>query len=459
MTAANHLIPATAESRAISAGRFGAAFGPRFYLLLLLGLIWIGPAWADHRFIAAMFAWDLLAMAIWAVDLMRLPKPAEITLRRVWSSPLALATPAFLKLELENHGRRAVIATVVDDSPGVIRADLSELSLTVAAGAAGTASYAIEPSERGDAKFGRAGIRYQSTLGVAERWATADIRQTVRVYPNFDEARRQKLFLIRSRQIELEKRLKRQRGQGREFECLREYRAGDEWRDVCWTATARRGTLVTKVFQTERSQTVWLLVDAGRLLRARVAQFSKLDYAVNAALSLVQVAFYSGDRVGLLAYGRRPQQRLGAGRGALHLRSIIESLAQVHGEPYEADHMRAADAFLGSQQRRSLVVWITDLAETASTPEVIEAAALLARRHLVLLVVIAQPELRQAAAQKPTNQNEMYRYAAALEVVHRRDLFLRQVRQLGVLTLEAEAGRLSTSLINRYLEVKERNLL
>jgi uncharacterized protein (DUF58 family) len=105
------------------------------------------------------------------------------------------------------------------------------------------------------------------------------------------------------------------------------------------------------------------------------------------------------------------------------------------------------------------VVWITDLAETASTPEVIEAAALLARRHLVLLVVIAQPELRQAAAQKPTNPNEMYRYAAALEVVHRRDLFLRQVRQLGVLTLEAEAGRLSTSLINRYLEVKERNLL
>jgi uncharacterized protein (DUF58 family) len=341
----------------------------------------------------------------------------------------------------------------------VIRADLPELSLTVAAGATSAASYAIEPSERGDAKFGCAGLRYQSTLGVAERWATADIQQTVRVYPNLEEARRQKIFLIRSRQIELEKRLKRQRGQGREFECLREYRAGDEWRDVCWTATARRGTLVTKVFQTERSQTVWLLVDAGRLLRARVAQFSKLDYAVNAALSLVQVAFYSGDRVGLLAYGRRPQQRLGAGRGALHLRSIIESLAQVHGEPYEADHMRAADAFLGSQQRRSLVVWITDLAETASTPEVIEAAALLARRHLVLLVVIAQPELRQAAAEKPKNLSEMYRYAAALEVVHRRDLFLRQVRQLGVLTLEAEAGRLSTSLINRYLEVKERNLL
>jgi uncharacterized protein (DUF58 family) len=459
VSAANHLVPATVESRAIPGRRFSAAFGPRFYLLLLLGLVWIGPAWANHRFITAMFGWDFLALVIWAFDLMRLPQPADLTLRRVWTSPVALATPASLSLELENHGGRAVIATIVDDVPGVIRADLPELSLTVRAGETGTTSYAIEPSERGDAKFGRAGIRYQSTLGVAERWAAADIQQTVRVYPNLEEARRQKIFLIRSRQIELEKPLKRQRGQGREFECLRDYRAGDEWRDVCWTATARRGTLVTKVFQTERSQTVWILVDAGRLLRARVAQFSKLDYAVNAALSLAQVAFYSGDRVGMLAYGRRPQQRVGAGRGGLHLRSIIESLAQVHGEPYEADHMRAADTLMGSQQRRSLVVWITDLAETASTPEVIEAAALLARRHLVLLVVIAQPELRQAATAKPANLSEMYRYAAALEVVQRREIFLRQVRQLGVLTLEAEAGKLSMSVINRYLEVKERNLL
>ncbi len=233
MSAANHLIPATAESPGIPAGRFGAAFGPRFYLLLLLGLVWIGPAWADHRFIGAMFGWDLFALAIWAFDLVRLPKPAEITLRRVWNSPLALATTASVQLELENRGRRAVIATIVDDAPGVIRADLPERSFPVAAGATTTTSYRIEPSERGDANFGRAGIRYQSTLGVAERWATADIQQTVRVYPNVEEARRQKIFLIRSRQIEIEKRLKRQRGQGREFECLRDYRAGDEWRDVC----------------------------------------------------------------------------------------------------------------------------------------------------------------------------------------------------------------------------------
>jgi len=119
------------------------------------------------------------------------------------------------------------------------------------------------------------------------------------------------------------------------------------------------GKLITKVHQVERSQTLWLVLDAGRLLRARANGLTKLDYAVNAALSLAQVAFYSGDRVALLAYGRKPQQRLGPGRGVPHLRALIESLAQVRAESFEADHLLAAEVLLSSQSRRSLIVWLT----------------------------------------------------------------------------------------------------
>jgi len=113
---------------------------------------------------------------------------------------------------------------------------------------------------------------------IAERWATAELSQTVRVYPNFEESRRAMLYLIRSRQVQLEKRLKRHRGFGREFESLREFREGDEYRDICWTATARRAHLVTKVHQVERKpDSVDRPSDTGRLLRARVAGPSKLE--------------------------------------------------------------------------------------------------------------------------------------------------------------------------------------
>jgi len=263
----------------------------------------------------------------------------------------------------------------------------------------------------------------------------------------------------------MERRRLRVRGLGREFESLREYRSGDEFRNISWTATARRSKLITRVFQVERSQTVWIVLDAGRLLREQIVsggaalRLSKLDYAVDAALALAQVAMHSGDRVGLLAYGRGIQQNCNSGRGALHLRSIVESLALVYPEPYEADHGRAAHALLSEQHRRSLIVWITDLAETAGTPDVVEYALQMTRRHLVLFVAVGQPDLNACAARRPESEEEMFRYIAAIEIVQRRELLLRRLRQQGVLAMELLPGALTAELLNRYLDIKDRSLI
>jgi uncharacterized protein (DUF58 family) len=352
-----------------------------------------------------------------------------------------------------------VHAHLVDDAPQQFRPEPPDVDVFAAAGKEGIVEYPILPKERGDARFGKVYVRCQSVLRIAERWSTADLTQKVRVYPNLEQAKQAALFLIRSRQTQMERRLKRQRGRGREFETLREFRAGDEYRDICWTATARRGHPVTKIYQVERSQTVWIVLDAGRLLRARVDGPSKLDYAVNAGLSLAHVALLSGDTVGLLAYGRRIQQRMPPGRGAVHLRMLVESLSLVHSEWSEADHLRATDTFLTSQKRRSLVVWLTDLAETPATPDVIEGVMQIASRHLVLFGVISQPELNALGRKSPENVVEMYEHAAAIEMIHRRELLLRRLRQQGVMALEIPPGGLETEIVNRYLEIKERSLL
>jgi uncharacterized protein (DUF58 family) len=322
-----------------------------------------------------------------------------------------------------------------------------------------TATYRICPVRRGDVKLGDCYVRYQSVLRIAERWVRASIRQTVRIYPNLEDAKRHSISLLRSRQIDVEKRRTRMRGIGREFETLREYRQGDEYRDICWTAAARRGKLVTRVYQIERSQTIWIVIDSGRLMRARVGGLSKLDHAVNSALILAQVGMYSGDRVGLVAYGRGIRQQLPASKGSAHLRHFIEQLALVHEEVSEADHLFMAGRLLRDQKRRSLIVWLTDLAETAMTPEVIEAAAMMMPKHLVLFVVIGQPDLGELAAKRPRSETEMYEVAAAQEMVHRRELLLARLRERGALALEVNSGGISTALVNSYLQIKERNQL
>ena len=458
------LIPQEAIARGRPLGRLSFGFGPRFFVALVLGLVWLVPAWWFSRFIYAMLLWDLLFFAVWTWDLLRLPAPDQLEMRRVWSLRPTLAVPSYVKIAVRNFGRVSVHARVVDETPAALQLTPAEVELDVPAGASAESQYPILPSQRGDANLNRIFVRYQSALRIAERWAVANAPQTVTVFPNLDEAKQHTLYLIRSRQVELEKRRRRQRGQGREFDSLREYREGDELRDISWTATARRNHLVTRVFQIERSQAVWIVLDAGRLLRAKVAEpgriaISKLDYAANAALSLAQIAMHCGDRVGLLAYGRNIQQNLNAARGPHQMRAIVEALAHIRGEAGEADHGRAVHTLLSEQKRRSLIVWITDFAETATTPEVLEFAMHMANRHLIVFAAMGQPDLNALAAATPETTEDMYRHVAALEIADRRNALLGALRQRGVLVLELMPGMLASSLVNQYMDVKERGLL
>jgi uncharacterized protein (DUF58 family) len=453
------MVPRTVVNASRRYGRWGVAFGPRFFLLLLMGVLWLTLAFFELRWAYAMLVWDCAALLAWGVDLLRLPAPSQLKVQRSWHGPPALSVRSEVEIALVNESRIALHAVALDAVPIQLRSAPPELELSVAGGGEASRTYAIRPSQRGAVTLGDVYVRYQSIFRIAERWVRVPLEQRVQIYPNLEEAKNQSIFLVRSRQIEMEKRHTRMRGIGREFESLREYREGDEYRDICWTAAARRGKLVTRNYQVERSQTVWIGFDSGRLMRARIRDLTKLDYAVNAALSLAQVALYSGDRVGLLAYGRKLQQRVPAARGGAHLRQMIEQLSTIHEETSEADHLRTAGLLLTDQKRRSLVVWLTDLAETAMTPEVVEAASLMMPRHLVLFVVIGQPDLSELAAQRPANKEQMYKISAAQEMIHRRELLLARLRERGALALEASSASLAPMLVNSYLQVKARNQL
>jgi len=171
------------------------------------------------------------------------------------------------------------------------------------------------------------------------------------------------------------------------------------------------------------------------------------------------VALGSGDRVGLLAYGRSVRHRVPPYRGAAHLRKLIEQLALVREETAESDHLQAVSLLLSTQVRRSLVVWITDLAETSMTPEVIEAAGQVLSRHVMVFLVIGQPDLGELAAREPESVSEMYLTAAAQEVVHRREALLARLRGHGAIAIEVNSGGVAAAAVNSYLEVKERNLI
>ena len=451
--------------------RWGFGLTSRAILLLLAGFVWLVPGFWDWRLALAMPAWDALVMIFALCDGLRLPAPAQLTASRSWSNAPALNSETEIELTIEHRGRIIIDCRLVDDLPPALVTEPQTLRLIAFPGIPARLRYRVEPKERGDWQTGWLYVRYRSGLGLAERWARSPLTQTVRVYPALRTGEEQQIFLARSRQIDLQLRRAQQRGLGRDFESLREYREGDDLRDICWTATARRGGPITRQYQTERSQPVWIVLDCGRLMRARVAMAqtskefgpahssSKLDYACTTAVSLAQLALYSGDRVGLLAYGQGIQQRLLPGRGSAHLRQIIESLALVRAEGSEADHLRATATLNRLQPRRSLILWVTDLAETAMRPEVIDGALQLLRRHVLLFVAMAQPEVKLIADARPKNVEQMFRAAAAQEMAGRRELLLARLHEQGALTLDLNPEALTSTVLNQYLTVKERAMV
>ena len=462
------LHPEPISAACVPRGRLAFGLTPRAIWLFAAGLLLALPGFFHASWGLGMIEWDALVLLAAILDGLRLPAAQQITIERSWSNAPALDSETEIQLAVE-HGREITLeCCLLDDLPDALVAAPATRNLRVFPRVCATLRYKIKPRERGDVRAGAVYIRYASAFGLVERWAVAPLEQPVRVYPALRQGEDQEIFLARGRQIDLQLRRTRERGLGRDFESLREYLEGDDLRDVCWTATARRGQLITRRYQTERSQAVWIVLDAGRLLRGRILDnagneerrgHSKLDYACSTAVALAQLALFSGDRVGLLVYGQHVQQRVLPGRGHAHLRQIVEALAQVRAESSEADHLRATAALNRWQPRRALVLWITDLAETAMRPEVIDGAMQLLHRHVLLFVAMAQPDVAAIANARPRNVEEMFRASAAQELTTRRELLLARLRDQGALTLDLDPAQLTSAVLNQYLKVKERAMV
>jgi uncharacterized protein (DUF58 family) len=490
------LIPQSASGQAKPMSKAGRVLGfgltPLALGLFAVGLLMAVPAFFHVRQIGFMLGWDGFVLLLVAIDAVRLPSPERFFVTRTFidSPQLGRATGVELAVRMEGDG--VIDLRMMDDLNGSLVATPAEQRVEVFPREEVLSRSTIYPRERGDFGLGRVYLRYRGTLRLVERWAAAlpvgekDLPQRVRVFPAHEDSRENtQFYLLRARQIEMQKRKLRLRGVGREFDSMRDYQPGDELRKISWTATARRGKLVTRQFTVERSQQVWMMLDAGRLSRtafelrrgtelAQAEKFAEteaereaahqltvtqLDQATTAATMLAQVIQGSGDKFAMMAYGRDVQQLLPPGAGAAHVRLLIDLLSQTRSEGAEADHLNAVARLKTAQRRRGLIVWITELIDSVGKPELVVAAAELVRRHLVVLVLLKHPELEELAAREPKTKDEMFHSAAAQEMLERRRETIAQLERQGVLIVETTAAEVGINAVSKYLEVKAEGLL
>lgn len=397
----------------------------------------------------AALALLVVAAAVDGWLIWRRPKPTvSRTVDR--SVPLGVSTDVELDVEFgDNHGGRI---EVFDGVPAALGAADPSVHADIEPGNRLRVSYAIEPYQRGVHRFEPTYVREPGPLGLVARQIRVGDAEEVRVVPNFRAVSRYALMAVADKTSQIGVRELRRRGEGMEFDCLRDYREGDQLRQIDWKATARHNRVIARQYEDERNQQIVLAFDCGRRMRARDGELSHFDHALNAGLLLSYVALEQGDSVSVGTFGGVdrwvPDQR---GPGAVE--SIVDRTFDLEATMEPSDFSTAARRLAQRQKRRALIIFLTNLYD-ADPDELQQALALLSERHLVMVASLREDAVDELA------QIDIDEFDDALQVgathhfrEHRRRLHA-QLGEAGGLLLDTTPSNLSVDLVNRYLQIK-----
>ncbi|TMG61576.1 MAG: DUF58 domain-containing protein [Chloroflexi bacterium] len=437
----------------------GLAPQPRLIWAVAIGagLIALAVASPVVGFVAVIYHIGLVTIA--TRDLALLPGRSGYSVRRTLPDPFSLGEPEEVTVVIQNHSAAGLMAKVSDHAPADLRPEPREVSGRFDPGGVLKVTYRTNSPRRGTYKFGPVDLQVWRDEGWWRRQVRLPEQREVAVFPNIVAIKRIQLSLRRGLRAMVGMRRAKPPGASTAFAGLRDYVRGDDVRRVSWTATARRDRPVVIEVEAERGQQVIIAIDCGRLMTAPAGDLDKLDHAVNAALMLAWVAQAYGDRVGLLTFDDRVTSFIKPERGTTQLRRITEALYAVQPEYVEPDFGHAMTHLALRVGRRSMVVLLTDVQDPEASRELVAHALRLAARHLVLVVAMSDPAALSARDDPIDTTDRAYEWAAAEEFVASRRESFELLRRGGVLGLDVVAGRLSPSLVERYLELKERALL
>ncbi len=436
-------------------------FSRRFYILLALGLAPLSLSWNLPVLRWGVFAFDMALLAAALIDYFASRKlPEDFRLSREFEKRFAIGDPAKVSIRIDNATANSYRLQIKDEYPSEMKLDESrQADFNVEAQSTAEFYYHLTPPKRGAYKFGRVAVRFLSRLGLV--WCQTELGQphTVKVYPNMRRAREMELKALGARSFLAIQRKAVRRGEGREFESMRDYVRGDELRHISWTATARRSKLTTRQYQIERDQTVVIALDGGRLMTGRIDDETKFDTAIHASLALMSACAKAGDNCGLAVFGRRVKKYLPPKRGVEHIDAVLETIHDLEPELIEPSYARAFQFIASNLKKRAFVVILTDLVDKESSKELINSLRLLRPRHLPLVVTIGDRDLNAAVTKIPSGIKDVFEQSAAEEIIHQREQALRLVESLGGLALDVTTQTLGPKLLESYLRVKERGLL
>ncbi|MFC7930422.1 DUF58 domain-containing protein [Streptomyces cinereoruber] len=426
----------------------------RTALLAALGSLPVGilaPSWTGMLAVNAPLSLAILCDYALAAPV------RTLQFTRSGDTSVRLGDAVDVHLTVTNPSRRRLRAQLRDAWPPSswlpgTEQSASRQRLTVPAGERRRLTTTLRPTRRGDRRAERITVRSYGPLGLATRQGNHEVPWSVRVLPPFTSRKHLPSRLARLRELDGRTSVLT-RGEGTEFDSLREYVPGDDTRSIDWRATARQTAVAVRTWRPERDRHVLIVLDTGRTSAGRVGDVPRLDASMDAALLLTALASRAGDRVDLLAYDRRLRAQVQGRSAGDVLPAVVDALAPLEPELVETDARGLAATALSRAPRRSLIVLLTSLDAAPIEEGLLPVLPQLTQRHTLLVASVADPHIARMAANRGTLEG-VYEAAAATQTQSQRARTSDQLRRHGVTVVDATPDNLAPALADAYLALK-----
>ncbi len=417
-------------------------------LAVVLGLPALWPYWLGFA---------TLGLLLLLADRLLAPRLGRLLLDARLPEPFVVGPPQPVTLVCRNDTGFELVLRLVLDVEGPVAPVVPVAGLRLGRGP-GELRFALTPTARGQVAVRAAWLATTGPLGLmaVQRRYALDVEADI--VPDLGLVSRTASQLLAAPSRQLGRRVARLVGDGSEFDHLREYVPGLDLRFIDWKATARHARPLWRQMRTERNRQVILAVDSGRLMNEPIDGLPRLDHAIHAALTLATVSLHVGDQVGLVSFDDRLRQYCPPLRGREALSLLNRTAARIAYSTAETNFTLGLMELSRRQTRRALVVVLTDFVDTITAELMVENIGRIASRHLVLFVAFQDPLLGRIAGGEPQTLLALNRAVVAHGLVAERELVLRRLARLGVLCIDQQPGPIATTLVDRYLDAKRKEL-
>ncbi|WP_352419002.1 DUF58 domain-containing protein [Proteiniborus sp.] len=429
----------------------------RFIFLIGLGIILTFISYFFGLALTTFILYNIICFSLLVVDYLVSPSPDILEIERLDGEKLSLFENEKIRISIYNKSDKKMYVEIKDEVPD-FHFDIEKESIGqyIAPHEKEIFEFRVIPKKRGAFTFGKLHIRYDGYLKLCRKQFKSNIEKEYKVYPNLKDLRRHKLAAYNSLvHKDGSKRLKIL-GKGTEFESLREYVTGDEYRKINWNATARENKPIVNQYEPEKNQHVYVMIDTGRPMSYSIRGQSKLDIAINTGLLLCDIVNQNGDQSGLMAFNTEIEAFIPPGKGSGHRNRLMEALYHIEHSKATSNHEEAFFFFKGKERRRSLICLFTDFDTIEEAEDMIRVLPAISKNNIVIMVLINDEKLENIASMSVKKEEDAYIKSVAIEMLKDRKKLISILNTKGIMCIECKPEKITSDVINKYIYVKNR---